>query len=133
MEPLLDIPAGLLPRSTAELEAYARDVLGDGTIAVTARSRALARAILFPPPWRLLWPVFRPVQLLTIGLLPPALRQAYGFDWSPGDERALARWTAALRWVHRRMPAAARHWRASRKRPVHRGVPLAEVVSALER
>ena len=133
MEPLLDIPAGLLPRSTAELEAYARDVLGDGTIAVTARSRALARAILFPPPWRLLWPVFRPVQLLTIGLLPPAVRQAYGFDWSPRDERALARWTAALRWVHRRMPAAAKHWRASRKRPVQRGVPLAEVASALER
>jgi uncharacterized protein (DUF2236 family) len=114
MEPLLDIPAGLLPRGTAELEAYAGDVLGDGRIAVTERSRALARAILFPPAWRLLWPAFRPMQLLTIGLLPPAVRQAYGFPWSGRDERALARWTAALRWAHRRMPAAVRHWRASR-------------------
>src|SRR5690606_12986379 len=62
MEPLLDIPEGLLPRNTAQLEAYMRQMLASGVIVVTDRSRALARAVLFPPNWRLLWPFSRPVQ-----------------------------------------------------------------------
>ena len=115
MEPLLDIPAGLLPRTTAELDAYLRDVLGSGRIAVTERSRALARAALYPPHWRLLWPVLRPAQLLTIGLLPEAVRQAYGFDWTRREARALARWTRALRWLRRGLPAAVREWPSSRR------------------
>jgi uncharacterized protein (DUF2236 family) len=116
MEPLLDIPAGLLPRSTMELDAYVRDSLGSGRIAVTHRSGALARAVLFPPRWRLLWPAFRPVQLITIGLLPAAVRQAYGFEWTQHEARALARWTTALRLLRRLMPTFVREWPSSRKR-----------------
>jgi len=116
MEPLLDIPAGLLPRNTTELDAYTQDILGSGKIAITPRSRALARAVLFPPRWRLLWPAFRPVQLITIGLLPAAVREAYGFEWSGCDARALVRWTTALKWVRRLMPRFVREWPASRTR-----------------
>ncbi|MDQ3418369.1 MAG: DUF2236 domain-containing protein, partial [Acidobacteriota bacterium] len=107
MEPLLDIPAGLLPRNSTALDAYIREVPGSGRIAVTGGGRALARAILFPPRWRLLWPAFRPVQLITIGLLPPALRDAYGFRWTARDARSLARWTIFLKLVLRLMPACA--------------------------
>lgn len=116
MEPLLDIPAGELPRTTTELDAYVRDMFTSGRIAVTARSRALARAVLFPPGWRLLWPVFRPAQLITIGLLPSAVRQAYGFTWTRKDARALARWTRALRVFGRLMPAVVRQWPSARRR-----------------
>jgi uncharacterized protein (DUF2236 family) len=116
MEPLLDIPAGLLPRSTMELDTYVRDSLGSGRIAVTDRSRALARSVLFPPRWRLLWPAFRPVQLITTGLLPPAVRQAYGLEWTQHEARALARWTTALKLLRRLMPAFVREWPASRNR-----------------
>jgi uncharacterized protein (DUF2236 family) len=115
MEPLLDIPAGLLPRNPAELDAYMRDILGSGRIAVTPASRALARAVLFPPRWRLFWPAFRPVQLITIGLLPAAVRQAYGFEWTQRDARALARWTTALKLLRRLLPAFVREWPSSRK------------------
>jgi uncharacterized protein (DUF2236 family) len=115
MEPLLDIPQGLLPRTGAQLEAYMRDTLDSGRIAVSGSSRTLARAILFPPGWRLLWPVFRPVQLITIGLLPPSIREGYGFAWTPRDARALARWTAALRLLHRLLPAFVREWPAARR------------------
>jgi uncharacterized protein len=114
MEPLLDIPAGLLPRNTTELEAYLRESLSSGRIAVTDRSRALVQAAFFPPRTRILWPVLRPVQLLTIGLLPDAVRQAYGFAWTRREERALARWTTALRSLRRLMPTAAREWPSSR-------------------
>lgn len=116
MEPLLDIPPGLLPRSQQELDAYMREVTAGGALAVTDGSRALARALLYPPRWPLLWPAFRPVQLITIGLLPPALRHAYGFSWTWREARALARWTAALRWLSRLTPAFVRQWPASRRR-----------------
>ncbi|HJU43235.1 MAG TPA: oxygenase MpaB family protein [Vicinamibacterales bacterium] len=114
LEPLLDIPAGLLARNRAELDAYMRDMLGGDRIAVTAGSRELARAALFPPRWWLLWPGLRPVQLLTIGLLPDAVRKAYGFEWTARDARALSRWTTALRWLGRITPSFLRQWPSSR-------------------
>ena len=123
MEPLLDIPDGLLPRNTTELHAYMRDVLGSGQIAVTDSSRALARAMLYPPRWRFLWPVFRPLQLITIGLLPPTLREAYGFEWTARDARALARWSNALRLLRRAIPTFAREWPSSRKQWPGKSIP----------
>src|SRR5690606_16196786 len=65
MEPLLDIPSGMLPRSAAAVDAHIGDVLASGRLTVTDGSRAIGRAVLFPPRWRLFWPAFRPVQLLT--------------------------------------------------------------------
>jgi uncharacterized protein (DUF2236 family) len=127
MEPLLDIPPGLLPRTAAGLDEYMASMLRSGRLAVTARNRAIGRTILFPPGWRLLWPAFRPVQLITIGTLPPAIREAYGFSWTPRDARALARWTVVLRRLHRVTPAFAREWRAARRRGTATGWPPAEV------
>ena len=124
MEPLLDIPAGLLPRNTTDLDAYMREILGSGKLAVTDGSRALARAALFPRRWWLFWPAFRPVQLITIGLLPAAVREAYGFEWTRREERALARWAAALKWLRRRMPAFVREWSSSRRRSAGSRLPL---------
>lgn len=135
MEPLLDIPAGLLPRNTTELAAYVGESLGSGRIAVTDRSRALARAALFPPRWRLLWPLFRPVQLMTIGLLPEAVRRGYGFEWTRNDDHALARWTTALKWLRRLMPAVIRQWPSSRRRSdaAHEGHRLPSPAGLLPR
>ena len=50
MEPLLGMPAGWLPRDTVQLDAYMRDMLlPAGRIVVSDTSRALARAVLYPP------------------------------------------------------------------------------------
>jgi uncharacterized protein (DUF2236 family) len=116
MEPLVGIPEGLLPRTSSQLDACLRETLGSGHVAVTATSRELARAILFPSGWRAVWPAFRLVQLLTIGLLPPGIRAAYGFEWTARDARALARWTAAMRLLHRVTPPQLRQWPAARRR-----------------
>jgi uncharacterized protein (DUF2236 family) len=62
-----------------------------------------------------MWPVFRPVQLLTIGHLPPSIREGYGFSWTPRDARALARWRSALRRLHHAAPAFLTQWRAARR------------------
>jgi uncharacterized protein (DUF2236 family) len=117
IEPLFGIPEGLLPRDSAQLDAYVREMLDSRRIVVSSTSRAVARAILFPPGWRLIWPAFRALQLITIGLLPPAIREEYGFTWTPRDARALTRWTAALRLLHHATPRFVREWPASRRRP----------------
>jgi uncharacterized protein (DUF2236 family) len=122
MEPLMGMPAGSLPRDSVQLEAYMRQMLAGGTIVVTDTSRALAHAVLFPPYWRIAWPAFRLVQLLTIGSLPPPIRRAYGFQWLERDERALARWMALLRTSLRMLPSFARHWPVARRRS-HRDNP----------
>ena len=114
MEPLLGMPAGSLPRDSAQLDAYMRDMLASGRLVVTDTSRALARAVLYPPHWQAVWPAFRAMQLLTIGSLPPSIREAYGFEWRARDERACARWTALLRASVRLLPSVARHWRVAR-------------------
>jgi uncharacterized protein (DUF2236 family) len=116
MEPLLGMPDGWLPRDWAQLDAYMRETLAGGSIVVTDTSRALARAVLYPPRWYLAWPAFRPIQLLTIGSLPPSIRRAYGFEWRARDERALARWMALLRTLLRLLPPLAREWPMARRR-----------------
>ena len=115
MEPLLGMPDGWLPRDSVQLDTFMHEMLAGGSLVVTDTSRALARAVLYPPRWYLAWPVFRPIQLLTIGSLPQSIRQAYGFSWRPRDQRALARWTAFLRTLLRFLPALAREWPVARR------------------
>jgi uncharacterized protein (DUF2236 family) len=115
MEPLLGMADGWLPRDTVQLDSYMRGMLAGGTIVVTDTSRVLARAVLYPPKWQVAWPAFRAVQLLTIGLLPPSIRQAYGFEWRTRDMRAFARWTTLLRTSRRLLPRVAREWPMSRR------------------
>jgi uncharacterized protein (DUF2236 family) len=120
MEPLLDIPQGSLPRTVAENDRYMREMLGSGRIAITDTSRALARALLFPPRAYLLWPAFRALRVITIGLLPPPIRAHYGFAWRPGDARAFSRWTALLRTLQHAAPRLIREWPAARRQSPHR-------------
>lgn len=126
MEPLLGMPAGWLPRDTTQLDTYMQEMLAGGRLAVTDTSRALARAVLYPPQWYLAWPAFRAMQLLTIGTLPPSIRQAYGFEWRARDARAFVRWTALLRTSLRLLPPLAREWPAARARRA--GAAAASVV-----
>jgi uncharacterized protein (DUF2236 family) len=114
MEPLMGMPGGWLPRDSAALNAYMRQMLSNGTLVVTDTSRALAHALLYPPKWYLMWPAFRVMQLMTIGSLPASIRDAYGFDWRPRHDRALARWTTLIRRSSRLLPAATREWPIAR-------------------
>ena len=115
MEPLLGTPDGWLPRESAQLETYMREMLDGGGLVVTDTSRALAHALLYPPQWYLAWPAFRAMQLITIGTLPPSIREAYGFKWCPRDQRALSRWSILLRISRRLLPPIAREWPIARR------------------
>lgn len=119
MEPLLGIPSGFLPRTAADVEALIRDAIEGRTVAVSDTARELARAVLWPRGSVLLWPVFRPLRLLTIGLLPPAVREGYGFRWTARESRALRRWIRAIHLLRALTPSPLRTWpvaqRASRR------------------
>jgi uncharacterized protein (DUF2236 family) len=116
MEPLLGMPEGWLPQTSAQLDAYMREMLAGGTLVVTDTNRALARTVLYPARWYVAWPAFRATQLLTIGLLPPSIRSAYGFEWRARDARAFRRWSAIIRTSLRLLPAVARQWPIARRR-----------------
>ena len=114
MGPLLGIPDSLLPHSYAELRRYFDAMIASGTIAVGPAARELAQAIVAPtvPRWA---PLVAPLsRLTTVGLLPPAIRAAYGFRWTRRDERVLRAIAAVARLVIPRLPALLHHWPAAR-------------------
>jgi uncharacterized protein (DUF2236 family) len=126
MEPLLAIPAGTLPRRTADVREYMNSMQRSGRIEVTETSRALARQVLHPPLAPLLWPAFRPFRLATIGSLPDAIRESYGFRWGPQESRSLRRWVSVVRAIRGSLPPVLREWpvaRAAERRPRAAGQP----------
>jgi uncharacterized protein (DUF2236 family) len=114
VERLLGIPAGFLPRSVAELEAYRDRMLASGCIAVTDTARALAHDLLDPPVMRWLGPVAWLYRVTAIGPLPPAIRDAYGFRWARRDRAAFGLIAAVVRRGLPLLPSALRHWPAAR-------------------
>jgi uncharacterized protein (DUF2236 family) len=124
--PLLGIAQDALPRTAAELSAYMDRMLASGEIAITDTARRLAGEIVsrgLPWPAR---PLLALSRLPTVGLLPPPIREAYGFEWTPRQERTLRLLSAATRHTLALLPPAARHWPAARRaarraRAVRRG------------
>jgi uncharacterized protein (DUF2236 family) len=119
IEPLLGIPSGRLPRSHSELGAYMRGMLAGDQIVVTDAARALARELLSPPVPRAMAWIARPLvglgRLPAVGLLPPAIRRAYGLPWDARHERALHFLAAVVRHVLPLLPSALRDWAAARR------------------
>jgi uncharacterized protein (DUF2236 family) len=113
--PLLGIPPDALPHTAAELSAYMERMLASGEIAVTDTARRLADEIVsraLPWPAR---PFLTMARLPTIGLLPESIREAYGFKWTRGQERALAMLAAAVRRGIVVAPPLLRWWPAARR------------------
>ena len=115
IEEALGVPRGRVPRSFTELGQYVETMLSSGEITVTETARRLARSVLYPPAPRLAEPALSFMRLATIGLLPPVIREGYGFAWS-GRKQAMLRLSAALiRNVLRGTPGVVRHWPAARR------------------
>ena len=112
--PLLGIPDAFLPTNKTDLDRYLGDMLASGVIEVTETARVLARALLFPPGGALTGPLLWLGRLTTIGLLPPAIRVAYGVEWGERGERRLRRASGVVRRFLRMVPLALREWPAAR-------------------
>jgi uncharacterized protein (DUF2236 family) len=111
---LLGIPPGRTPHSAAELATYMKRMLESGEITVTAAARELAREVLAPPaPWPAR-PLLALARLPAVGLLPPPVREAYGFAWTARQARALRLLEATVRRALPLVPAPLRYWPAAR-------------------
>jgi uncharacterized protein (DUF2236 family) len=99
-------PEEVLPPS---LEAF-RTMVGEtaARLEVSEDARRLVPAILTPPMPLPLRPLAFAQRQVTVGLLPPALRAAYGLSWDPLREAGLGASALALRTALRLTPSALR-------------------------
>jgi uncharacterized protein (DUF2236 family) len=104
-----------VPRSRKALDRYIADTYASGAIAVSTQARELAAAIIHPPGGALVAPAAWLNQILTVGLLPPHVRDQYGFRWAPSQERALAMTLGGIRTMRRAMPRQLAWWRDARR------------------
>ena len=107
---LLRLPEEGIIATRAQLERYMRQMLSSPQITVTPTARRLAAELLYPPLGDATRPAAWLVRLVTLGLLPPRIREAYGFPWRASDERRLERLTAASRRVRLLLPALLARW-----------------------
>lgn len=78
---LFEIPESLIPACARDFDDYMETMLSGAEIAVGPTARALATDILHPRSW-VLKPAGSLFRLLTAGLLPEKLREAYELSWS---------------------------------------------------
>jgi uncharacterized protein (DUF2236 family) len=111
---MLGAASGDVPRTWQQVQDYLSAQIASGRVTVGADARALAPAILRPPFGRLVWPLQRAGELLTVGSLPPAVRDAYGFTWNDTRERRYARAVGTLRAIRARTPDLFARWPEAR-------------------
>ena len=103
------------PHSWSDMRRYVEQMHATGQIVVGRDARDLAEAVLAPPFSWAIAPAAHVNRLFTIGLLPPFLRDQYGFSWTAADERALNRWTHLLRRARPWLPNRLALWSQARQ------------------
>lgn len=104
----LGMPADLWPATRADFAVYWERQLAqlsvDGTVRDVAQELLAARKA----PWgiRILMPLAR---FLTAGMLPPAVRDMYGFSWTPRKDRLLSACFRIVALLVRITPKSIRH------------------------
>ena len=109
----LGIPEVALPGTLADLRAEMDRLVRDGEVRVTPTALNLAPAVLYPtrfPPR----PVWDLAHLVSLSVLPSAIRRGYGIGWSPGRERGVELLGAACRRLLPLVPDPLRHVPAAR-------------------
>ncbi|MDQ0896113.1 oxygenase MpaB family protein [Agromyces ramosus] len=97
------------PDSRAEFDAWWRDRLT--SLEVTDEARGVARALLSSSPALPFGAsvALPAVRLITAALLPPQLREAYGFWWTPRAARVAHAWLRSVAVLWPRLPRGIRH------------------------
>ncbi len=108
------VPMARAPRTASDLRAYLDGIVARGTLALTPATRAVADAVLSPQFGWIVAPLTHTQRLLTIGLLPPSVRELYGYPWDARRERRLHTVLAVLRRVRQHSPERVARWAASR-------------------
>ena len=103
-----------VPRSWMDLRARLERSYTSGVITVGPQARELSHSIVAPGIGRLLPPAAWLNRLVTVGLLPPQVRDQYGFQWTVRRQRMLDRAVPAVRVLRRTLPDAVALWPEAR-------------------
>jgi uncharacterized protein (DUF2236 family) len=106
--------ADAAPRSWGALRGDIDRMAAGGALVVTPEGRAIADAVLSPRAAGLPVPCVRWHRLVTIGLLPAFIREAYGFAWEARQESSLRRVLGVIRTARRVTPEGLARWRSAR-------------------
>jgi uncharacterized protein (DUF2236 family) len=85
---LLGIPHERFPATLSDFDVYVDQMMSGGPVRVGRVALELAGQVLRPRVRLLPGPVMVPFEVVTAGLLPPALRSQYGLAWGPRQQRA---------------------------------------------
>lgn len=99
---VLGIPAECVPARAADFAAYFDAMLAGDALAVTDTAREIAAAV-FEPPTPV--PASGVARMLTAGLLPPRLREAFGLRWDADRQRRFEALSASARALRAGAPA----------------------------
>jgi uncharacterized protein (DUF2236 family) len=99
-----------VPKTWAALVAYLDRMHASGAIAVGRQGRELADAVLAPSGAWLVAPATWVNRIVTIGLLPPEVREQYGLTWTSRQERTVTRLLSVLRATRRCVPDTVALW-----------------------
>jgi uncharacterized protein (DUF2236 family) len=102
------IPPRDVPDSLESLRAWMADLIARGDVHVTPQGRQVGRYILEPPVWWLPPLAALPLRLVTVWLLPEALRSGFGYRWDPRREKLMRTLAATSRRVVPHLPHVVR-------------------------
>jgi uncharacterized protein (DUF2236 family) len=98
---VMGIKQEAVPVTFSEFQIYMREMLEGDALRVTGEGRAVADA-LFAPTLR--GNTTRLYSFASIGMLPPRLRQEFGFTWDQASEERLERFARWSRRIRPRVP-----------------------------
>src|SRR5713226_7080212 len=107
---LLGIPHDRFPGSLSAFDGYVDGMIRSGEVHVTPRAKELGRLVVRPPLRLVPGPVLVPFAVVTAGLLPDALRDAYGLKWGRRQQQAFKLAVAAVPRIVALTPPVLRVW-----------------------
>ena len=103
------------PLTWSDLQAYLERTVQSGVIVVGPQARELGQALLRTSIPSVLAAAGAMSRLLTAGLLPPNMRDAYGLRWSAARARHFGRLVRTLRGLRRLTPDVVALWPDARR------------------
>ncbi len=105
---ILGCPEGRMPETYRDFRAYYADMLN--TLEISDASRAVAEQVLHPklPGGPLNAPGLMMIRLLTAGLMPPPIREQYGWKWTRAREARFRLLLTVLSAAYPRLPLRIR-------------------------
>lgn len=107
--------AAAAPRTWAALQEYMGAMLNGPLLTVTADAREICLAVLAPRIGLAGRPLAGFQRLVTSGLLPARIREAYGLPWDERRERRFHRALGIIRTLQHAAPRAVTQWRDARR------------------